>query len=75
MSINGYSTLKNCLPPRARPVLLAQELANTKPADQDRMALLNRLFNTLSPADKLRCRDEIAWCKMAKRGGVEARVA
>lgn len=74
MSIDGYSTLKNCLPPRARPVLLAHQFAAAKPTEQGRMELLNRLFNTLSPADKMRCRDELAWCKLAKRGNLEARV-
>lgn len=59
---------------KARPpaIVLAHCMANTKLSNSARMELLNRLYNTLSPRDKLRCRDELRWCLMAKRGMLEA---
>lgn len=59
-------------PARPLPVALAHELARAKLGDQDRQQVLGRIFTGLSPADKLRCRDELEWCKLAKRGHVQA---
>jgi hypothetical protein len=72
MTASGeFSLLVGCAR-RPLPVALAQSMATTKLGNRDRMELLNRLYRTLSPADKLRCMDELAWCRLAKRGGVEA---
>lgn len=61
-------------PNRPLPVALAQVFANTKPTDP-RMDALNRIFRALSKADQLRCQDELHWCRLAKRGAVEAQIA
>lgn len=60
-------------PPRPLPIALAQVMANTKPGAY--LDCLERLYLTLSPADKLRCRDELNRCRAAKREHLEARVA
>lgn len=62
-------------PSRPLPVALGQLLANTPIGKQERHALLGRIYNTLSPLDKIRCREELQCCKLAKRGALEARVA
>ena len=54
---------------------LARGMATCKLGNTERMELLNRLYRTLSPADQLRCKDELTWCRRAKRGGVEATIA
>ena len=60
-------------PPRSLPIALGQVLANTKPGPH--MDTLNRIYMGLSPADRLRCRDELSACRAAKRGHIEAVVA
>lgn len=58
-------------PCRPLPVALAHVFANAKPADP-RMNALNRIFRTLNSVDQLRCRDELHFCRLAKRGQVQA---
>jgi hypothetical protein len=69
---HNYSILR---PVVARPfcVALAQLMANARPGD-NRWPMWRRMFNELSPADKLRCEDELRWCRAAKRGAVEAQL-
>ncbi len=59
---------------RPLPLALAQSMARCKLGNTERMELLNRLYRTLSPAGQLRCKDELAQCRLAKRGGVEATI-
>jgi hypothetical protein len=74
MTASGRFSLLADSARRPLPVALAQSMATTKLGNAERMELLNRLYRTLSPADKLRCMDELAWCRLAKRGGVEATI-
>lgn len=60
-------------PARPLPVALGQVLANTRPGAY--LDCLNRLYLSLSSADKIRCRLELQHCREAKRGWAEARVA
>lgn len=57
------------------PVRLAQAVANTPAGNAARHAMLNRLYSGLRDIDKLRFRDELSWCRLAKRGSLEAEVA
>lgn len=61
-------------PNRPLSIALAQRLANTKPGDP-LMAAYNRIFQRMSPVDQLRCRDELHWCQLAKRGQLLAEVS
>ncbi len=75
MTASGqFSLLADCI---RRPLwlALAQNMATCKLGNTERMELLNRLYRTMSPVDQLRCRDELTWCRRAKRGGVEATIA
>lgn len=68
------SALERCEriePCRPLPVALAHVFANAKPADP-RMPALNRIFTRMAKADQLRCRDELHWCRLAKRGELKA---
>ena len=73
MQNENYSVLRPNIV-RPLPIALAQILSNAKPGD-GRLPALNRLYSALSPADKLRCQDEMRWCRLAKRGATPARVA
>lgn len=57
---------------RALPIALAHCIAATPLSNWQRMTLLNRVYYTLSPADKLRCKAELELCRMAKRGELRA---
>lgn len=74
MSSENYSLLRQCKPPRPLPIALAQVMANAAASDP-RWPAFGRLFNGLRMVDRLRCQDELRWCRMAKRGALEARVA
>jgi hypothetical protein len=56
------------LPLRSLPYALAHYYAETLPWEQDRLTVLNRLFNSLSPAGQMMCRWELHETKAAKRG-------
>lgn len=54
---------------RDLPIALAHAFAAPNPyGEVGRMALLNKIFATMSPADQLRCRAEFLECREAKRG-------
>lgn len=59
---------------RPLPVALAHELARTKVSDQERHAMLGRIYRALPPAAQFRCRFELAQCRAAKRGELLAEV-
>lgn len=61
-------------PLRPLPIALAHELARTKLGNQHRQGVLGRIFRGMTPADKLRCMDELGWCRLAKRGEVKAQI-
>lgn len=54
-------------PARELPIALAHQVANCSP-DDARLALLHKIFNTLSLRDQLRARWELFECHAAKRG-------
>lgn len=58
---------------RPYPVALAQELARTKPGES-RLALLNRLYLDMLPADKLRVQAELHAIRSARRGKSQAAI-
>lgn len=62
-------------PNRELAVVLARELANTPMRNQERHAVLHRIFRGLTPVQQLRCRDELHWCQKAKRGQLTASVS
>lgn len=54
---------------RPLPIALAHSLVVCKPGrDIARLLILNRLFNGLTLADAIRCRNEIQRCRAAVRG-------
>lgn len=71
----SYSLLSRCQPPQPLPLVLARLMIATPLGNTERHSLYNRLYGGLSPADKLRCQDELRWCRMGKRGELEAVVS
>lgn len=71
--MHSFSILRDSQP---RPLwqALAHLMANT-PATDQRWDSLQRLFRALNPADKIRCQDELAQCRKAKRGELKAVVS
>lgn len=59
---------------RPLPIALAHVAANTKLGNHGRLYVLNRVFASLSVDDKLRCRAELAECRRAQRGELEAKI-
>jgi len=60
---------------RPLPVALAHEFAALKWGKEGkRLDMLNRIYLELSPADRMRCRIELAQCRRAKMGEVRAEV-
>lgn len=63
-------------PLRPLPIALAHCYAAAKPGrDNDRLAVFDRVFLVLTPADQARCRAELFACRRAKRGETLAEVA
>lgn len=74
LHFHAAASAADLLPCRALPIALAHELMRTKLGKQVRLALLNRIFTTLKPGDKLRCRNELRECLAAKRGETHAAI-
>lgn len=55
-------------PSRPLPIALAHCLVNTSLRRQTRVAVLNRIYRRLKPAQQIRCRLEIIEARAAKRG-------
>lgn len=60
---SGYLLLQ----PRALPIALAHRMVRQKPGTTE-AEVCARIFASLSPGDKLRCRAEMHKCQMAMRG-------
>ena len=55
--------------PRSLPIALAHRFAAPFPfRDPPRMELLNRMYESLTVGDKMRCTAEFRECRAAKRG-------
>lgn len=52
---------------RELPIALAHVMANTRPTNQERQTILNRLFGGLSLPHQILCRAELAECREARR--------
>lgn len=67
-----YSLLAEAAPPRDLPIALAHCISSTRFNLGPRMALLNRIYDTLTFGDRMRCRVELELCRAAKRGELRA---
>lgn len=63
----------DAFPDRPLPIALAHCLAAAKP-DTDRMRLLNKLYLALTWGEQAACRGELARCRAARAGRLEAKV-
>lgn len=59
---------------RSLPIALAHEMVKLKPG-APRGDMLARIFRTLTVADQVVCRNEVHWCRLARRGDAQAEVA
>lgn len=75
MAFHMYESVQDMPPPRPLPIALAHIAANTPAAAQEKWLLINRIYTSMLPVNKIRFHDELQWCRLAKRGKVEAKIS